>query len=66
MPGCRLTYSRIADWDAVMLSNDEVEFAFLPDKGAEIVAFVDRASGVDALFHAPWGHIRATLCHLRN
>ena len=37
------------------LENDALRVTILPDKGADIVELVDLDSGIDALFHAPWG-----------
>ena len=42
-------------WRALMLTSDKLEVAVLPDKGADIYAIVDLASGIDPLFKAPWG-----------
>jgi hypothetical protein len=39
-------------WRAVRLATDAVEVTVLPDKGADIYAFTDLASGVDPLFRA--------------
>lgn len=33
----------------------ELTVGVLPDKGADIYSFVDRASGIDVLFKTPWG-----------
>lgn len=37
------------------LSNQDLEVAILPDKGADIYALTDRRTGVDVLFKSPWG-----------
>ncbi len=37
------------------LENDRASVTILPDKGADIYAFVDARTGVDVLFKAPWG-----------
>lgn len=37
------------------LRSDRIEVEVRPEKGADIVAFVDRASGIDVLFRSPWG-----------
>ena len=42
-------------WRALTLSSDLLEVVVLPDKGADIYALTDRASGIDPLFKAPWG-----------
>jgi hypothetical protein len=42
-------------WGAVRLFNDEIEAVVLTQKGADIYSLVDRRSGVDVLFKAPWG-----------
>lgn len=38
-----------------MLANGTIEVTVLPDKGADIYAFVDVASGIDVLLKTPWG-----------
>ncbi len=45
----------VGGWRAVTLADDELAVTVLPERGAEVHALVDRASGVDVLFHAPWG-----------
>ncbi len=47
--------SSLAGWKSLVLENESVRVAVLPDKGADIVELVDLASGVDPLFRAPWG-----------
>ncbi len=42
-------------WRALVMSSDTLEVTVLPDKGADIYALVDRASGIDALAKTPWG-----------
>src|SRR5438094_4569653 len=42
-------------WRSVVLESDELRVVVLPDKGAEIHRLVHRESGVDVLFHGPWG-----------
>jgi hypothetical protein len=42
-------------WRALILASDKLEVTVLPDKGADIYAIVDLASGLDPLFKAPWG-----------
>lgn len=44
-----------AGWRALTLDNDALRVTVLPEKGGEIVELVDVESGVDVLFHAPWG-----------
>jgi galactose mutarotase-like enzyme len=39
----------------VTLVGERLEVVVLPERGAEIHALRDRRSGVDVLFHAPWG-----------
>lgn len=39
----------------LVLRNDILEVVVLPDKGADIYAITDRATGVDVLFKSPWG-----------
>ena len=38
-----------------MLENDALRVTILPEKGADIVELVDLETGIDVLFHAPWG-----------
>ena len=45
----------VGGWEAVTVTSDHLAVTVLPQRGAEIHALVDRASGVDVLFHAPWG-----------
>lgn len=45
----------VGGWRAVTVANEHLALTVLPDRGAEVHALVDRASGVDVLFHAPWG-----------
>ena len=52
---CRLVRSERAGWEALTLANGCIEVTVLPDKGCEIHEFVDRSTGVDVLFKAPWG-----------
>ncbi len=40
---------------SLKLSNQHAEVTVLPEKGADILSFVDRRSGVDVLFKTPWG-----------
>jgi hypothetical protein len=40
---------------SLTLSNELAEVTVLPEKGADILSFVDRRSGVDVLFKTPWG-----------
>ena len=42
-------------WAELVLENEELRVTMLPDKGADIVGFEHKASGVDPLFRAPWG-----------
>jgi hypothetical protein len=53
--GARVTSGRLHGWDTVVLANDLIEVTVLPAKGADIYSLVDRRSGVDVLFKAPWG-----------
>ena len=41
--------------DALTLATADIEVTVLVDKGADILALVDRASGIDLLAKAPWG-----------
>jgi hypothetical protein len=40
---------------ALKLSSELAEVTVLPEKGADILSFVDLRSGVDVLFKTPWG-----------
>jgi hypothetical protein len=40
--------------DPLTLATPQAAVVVLPGKGADIVSFVDQASGVDVLFRAPW------------
>ena len=42
-------------WAELVLENEELRVTILPDKGADIVGFEHKASGIDPLFRAPWG-----------
>ena len=50
-----LTEDEVAGWRALRLDNGALAVTVLPDKGAELHAFEDLASGVQMLFAAPWG-----------
>jgi hypothetical protein len=52
---CRLSESSVAGWRAIVLESGALRAVVLPDKGADLVELVHVASGVDVLFHAPWG-----------
>jgi galactose mutarotase-like enzyme len=45
----------VGGWEAVTVASEHLTLTVLPERGAEVHALVDRASGVDVLFHAPWG-----------
>jgi hypothetical protein len=45
----------IAGWRSLTIEDEALRVTVLPEKGADIVELVDRASGVDPLFRAPWG-----------
>jgi galactose mutarotase-like enzyme len=45
----------VGGWRAVTAATGHLSLTVLPERGAEVHALVDRASGVDVLFHAPWG-----------
>ena len=51
----RLRETMLNGWRALILTSDQLEVSVLPDKGADIYALVDLASGIDPLFKAPWG-----------
>jgi Domain of unknown function (DUF4432) len=50
-----LSETMLNGWRALVLTGDRLEVTVLPDKGADIYAMTDLASGVDPLFKAPWG-----------
>jgi hypothetical protein len=52
---CRISRSHINGWRAIKLANAVIEVTVLPDKGADIYAFIDVASGIDVLLKTPWG-----------
>jgi galactose mutarotase-like enzyme len=52
---CTISFDERRGWRAVVLENERARIVLLPDKGAEVHELVDLASGVDALFKAPWG-----------
>lgn len=45
----------INGWRAITIENEHLALTVLPERGAEIHSIVDRATGIDLLFHAPWG-----------
>jgi hypothetical protein len=49
---------RRGPWAAVRLENDAVRVTLLPEKGCDILELVDRRTGTDVLFKAPWGYGR--------
>jgi len=53
--GTGVSEGLISGWRAVRLTTDALSVTVLPDKGADIYQIIDRASGVDPLFKAPWG-----------
>jgi hypothetical protein len=46
--------STLEAWNPATISNDEIEVTVLVDKGGDIYSLIDRASGSDVLFKAPW------------
>ena len=50
-----ITEHAVGGWRAITVASDHLSLTVLPDRGAEVHALVDRASGIDVLFHAPWG-----------
>ena len=52
---CDLLAGERAGWRALTLRNGRIEVTVLPEKGCEIHELVDRSTGVDVLFKAPWG-----------
>ncbi len=53
--------TRRGPWSALELTNDELSVTVLPEKGCDILELVDRRSGIDVLFKAPWGYGRRPL-----
>lgn len=49
--------------NVLQLTSDALSVALLPDDGCDIYSIVDRASGIDVLWKAPWGP-RAAASHL--
>ena len=43
------------DVAAVRLASDDLSVDVLPANGGDVYAIVDRATGVDLLWKAPWG-----------
>ena len=55
-PGpARVVEGERAGWRALTLDNGDLRVTVIPDKGAEIVELIDARTGIDVLFHAPWG-----------
>lgn len=50
-----VSFGEETGWPSVVLESDGLRVVVLPDKGAEIHRLVHRESGVDVLFHGPWG-----------
>ena len=50
-----VSFGEETGWRSVVLESDALRVVVLPDKGAEIHRLVDLESGVDVLFHGPWG-----------
>src|SRR3954468_4385046 len=50
-----VTFGDETGWRSVVLESDALRVVVLPDKGAEIHRLIHRGSGVDVLFHGPWG-----------
>src|SRR5438876_5498705 len=50
-----VSFGEETGWQSVVLERDELRVVVLPDKGAEIHRLIHRESGVDVLFHGPWG-----------
>lgn len=51
----KVSVTERSGWRALVLSDDRLAVHVLPDKGADIVAFIDRPSATNLLFEAPWG-----------
>lgn len=50
-----ITEGTVRGWRALTLEDGRLRVTVLPDKGAEMYEVVDRESGIDVLFKAPWG-----------
>ncbi len=48
------TATTVNGWPAMRLANDAIEVVTIPEKGAEIWSIIDRRTGVDVLWKAPW------------
>jgi hypothetical protein len=51
----RITEDTLHGWRAVHLRNDALQVTILPGKGGEIHSLIDRRTGTDLLWKAPWG-----------
>ena len=54
-PGPGVREGLVQGWRAVHIASDVLEVTVLPDKGADIYALTDLASGIDPLLRTPWG-----------
>ncbi|MBN9658418.1 MAG: aldose 1-epimerase [Acidobacteria bacterium] len=54
MGGCSVREHERNGFAAVTLENDALAATFLPGRGAELHALVDKARGVDLLWKSPW------------
>jgi hypothetical protein len=45
-------------WAAIELANEDLSVTLLPEKGCDILELIDRRTGIDVLFKAPWGYGR--------
>src|SRR5438105_12018319 len=50
-----VSFGEDTGWPSVVLESEALRVVVLPDKGAEIHRLIHRESGVDVLFHGPWG-----------
>jgi hypothetical protein len=50
-----ITEDAVRGWRALTLEDGRLRVTVLPEKGAEMHELVDRESGIDVLFKAPWG-----------
>jgi hypothetical protein len=50
-----ISESVVSGWRALTLGDEGLRVTVLPEKGADIYALVDVASGIDVLFKSPWG-----------
>ncbi len=50
-----LKSATINGWEAMTIESSGLAVTVLPERGAEIHRVIDKVTGIDILFHAPWG-----------